>query len=212
MALKQPIKYQRSLAVVRQNSSRGILPYWRALYTVEKLLLGLEVTDKVDLSVSKLWQCVSSQTLWSLKHLLVFCAKRRALHALASSQHGSVLRPMCSSAVFVHWHMFVLVWVHKVCTLEVHFEVSSSVKHQVLPAFWVETSSLMMMISLSADYEGKGHWKTNPKALYLQRIPKHSNGPFLAEYSNCLFLSKLSTPHFTDMHKRMSGILLQLKL
>jgi len=50
----------------RQNSLRDILPCWRALYTVKKPLLGLELSDKADLSVSKLWQSVSQFTLWSL--------------------------------------------------------------------------------------------------------------------------------------------------
>lgn len=146
------------------------------------------------------------------KHLLVFCVRHRALHALARSQHGSVLRPMCSSMVFVRWHMFVLVWVHKVCLLEVHFEVSSSLKPQVLPGFWVETSSLMRMNSLSADYEGKGYWKTSSKAWCLLRVTKNSNVSFLATFSNCTFLSKLATSHFIDMHKSISGVVLQLKL
>lgn len=148
-------------------------------YNVDKLLLGHELSDDIDLSVSKLWQCVSSHTLWSLKLLLVFCVMHRALHALASSLYGSVLRPMCSSVVFAHWHMFVLIWVHKVCTLEVHFEVSSSVKRQVLPGFRVETSSLMIILSPSADYREKGHWKWNPKAWFLLRTIKYSTGLFL---------------------------------
>lgn len=38
-------------------------------YHVEKVLLGLELSDDIDVSVSKLWQCVSGHTLWSL----IFC-------------------------------------------------------------------------------------------------------------------------------------------
>lgn len=33
----------------------------------EKMLLAIELSVKVGLSISKLWQCVSRQTLWSLK-------------------------------------------------------------------------------------------------------------------------------------------------
>lgn len=109
-------------------------------------------------------------------------------------------------------NVFVLVWVHEVYTLEVHFGVSGSVKYQLLPSFWVETSSLMVLLSLSVDSEVKGHWKTNRKPWYLLRNIKHSNGPFIAAFSDHIFLSKLAILHFIDMHLSISGVLFQLKL
>lgn len=145
-------------------------------HNVGKMLLGLELSDGIDLSVSKLWQCVSSHTLWSLNVCCYFVWHSGFFMPWPVASMAQYSDPV----VFARWHMFVLIWVHKVCTLEVDFEVSSSVKRQVLPGFWVETSSLMIILSPSADYRGKGHWKLNPKAWFLLRTIKYSTGPFLA--------------------------------
>lgn len=113
---------------------------------------------------------------------------------------------LCAALLFLFtWgqQVFVLVQVHKVCTFEFQFEVLSSVKHQVLPGFWVETSSLMIMFS-----PAEGSLKNKPQALILAE--NHQMDHSLQNLA-IVFFCQNQQHYFTDMH--ITGdILLQLKL